>query len=209
MADISLDDRLLDALEGVAYVVDCDGAIVALGEHNWRSFAASGNAADILAPGAVIGRNIYEFITGDDVRAYYRERLRRLSFEQGTGMATRIRCDAPSVKRELRLSVMPIWIESSVRGFLFQSIVMNETVRPPIDLFDFQARARTTMDDMRPIVRMCSICQRLESPSANGVWVEAAEYYQRGGEADVRLSHGICQTCSDRDVFVTGGVIPQ
>ena len=86
-------------------------------------------------------------------------------------------------------------------GFLFQSVILGEAHRPPIDLFDFAGpeRLRAQTKDL-PIVSMCSYCQKVkDSHHAAGERLEAEEYYA-GGTSKVQINHGICSRCYD-EVF--------
>jgi hypothetical protein len=46
---------------------------------------------------------------------------------------------------------------------------------------------------------MCSYCQRVAWPPGRArrrrEWIEAEEYYRRGGASEIRISHGICPPC--------------
>jgi len=37
-------------------------------------------------------------------------------------------------------------------------------------------------------------------------WIEAEDYYRRGGPEDVMVSHGICPACFDRLSALTGAI---
>lgn len=84
---------------------------------------------------------------------------------------------------------------------LFQSQVVDETLRPPIDLFDpTKLMQLMNANGKLPIITMCSICQRVQTNEP--VWVEAEEYYQQGGTSKVRVSHGLCPDCARREYGV-------
>lgn len=98
------------------------------------------------------------------------------------------------------MAMTPIRAGNEVAGILFQSIVLDVAMRPQLDIFRFRdVGAVLGRDRDREIVTLCSWCQkvRLDDGGSHPEWVLPEEYYQRGGEAGVRISHGICQGCSD------------
>jgi hypothetical protein len=186
---------VLNAIDGIAYVVDSRYHIIAIGAARWDAFAEA-NGAPELAGGAILGRNLLDLIQGDEVRDLYR-RLLELAVSSEAPVSIAARCDSPDIRRELRLTLSPLQQAGSMRGILFQSLAVNERIRPPIDLYDFKAvmtavKGRTHL----PIVTICSFCQLV---SVDGTtWLEAEEYYRWGGSSDVRISHGVCPACDAR-----------
>jgi hypothetical protein len=189
-------DDLLDALDGISYVVDQDYRILAVGRTRWEAFAASNDAPELTAA-SVLGQDLFETVQGDDVREIYR-RYAEETLQSSKSAALATRCDSPGIRRELRLAITPLRRAGVVRGLLFQSLTVDELVRPPIDLFDFKAVA-ALVDRRRqlPIVTLCSFCQRVNKPATQGEppWIDAEEYYRLGGTSDVRISHGLCPDC--------------
>ena len=81
-------------------------------------------------------------------------------------------------------------------------VTVAEQERPPIELFDFAGIARGGLGQAWPILAMCSYCQAVRYPLALDApddaprdWISAEDYYHRGGDARVRLSHGVCPPC--------------
>ena len=62
---------LLDALDGIAYIVDEDGRIVAVGRNGWDDFARA-NGGEAIAGSSVIGRSLFEFVAGPEVQEHLR-----------------------------------------------------------------------------------------------------------------------------------------
>lgn len=195
---------LLDGMEGIAYVVDRDGMLLACGRNNWSSFARDNGGDAIVDTRSVIGRSILDFIAGEDVVAAYRGYMDRLIDRSIDAVVFSFRCDAPDVRRELWMTIHPIESDGRVAALLFQSIPLDEMPRPPISLFDHEA-LRTMIDDRRsrPIVKLCAYCAEVAKSDGRSaeVWLSAEAYYRDGGEADVRLSHGICPSCHERHVL--------
>jgi hypothetical protein len=101
----------------------------------------------------------------------------------------------------MRMAVTRLEHDGRLQGFLFQSTLLAAEVRPPLNIYDTAARLESEQRDAaRPIVVMCSFCQRLRWPPSAlpESWVEAEDYYRLGGSSRVRLSHGICPDCDRR-----------
>ena len=186
---------VLDAMTGVAYAVEPDGAILAVGRRGWRLFAVENGALDLAESGAVVGRNLFEFLCGEEVKHAYGRMLERI--RQGEPQLTfPCHCDSPSLSRQMRMTITPLRRNRSLRAVLFQSITMAERARPPIRLYEF---AGESYPESVPLLGMCSLCERVcPSPDCSEVsapWMEAERYYARGGSSQVRISHTVCPFC--------------
>jgi len=189
---------LLDALEGIAYLLGRDGAILALGQRNWTAFAReNGGNPRVLATAP--GDNLFDAIRGEEVRRATRLHLAALFERRHAEIVIACRCDSPDIRRELRLAMRPVEEAGAVVAVLCQALTVSETLRPPLDLFSAEAMTAYLRETAHlPIVRMCSYCHRIALPrEAPREWVEADEYYRRGGGAAVRISHGICPACHE------------
>lgn len=201
-----LDADVLGTLSGICYVTDIDGNILNIGAEHWQSFAES-NGAPRLNVDDTIGGNIFDFIEGEDVRNAMRQVLDKMQADKKSEWVMPYRCDSPAHKRNMRLSVTAIVEDGAVLGFLFQSVMLADEMRPPIDIFDFQAVA-AKMAAMKnlPFVVMCAWCQRIKQRNdAGDTWIEAEEYYRNGGSSDVALSHSICPDCDAKGKNGFGG----
>lgn len=190
---------LIECLDGVAYVVDPSGRLVSYGQHRWNAFARANDAPELCEPENVIGLPLLDVVQGDDVRGVYRGLMDELLEGKRDGFAFGFRCDAPNVMREMRMAITPVRSQSELTGILFQSILLRSNQRPPLDIFRFRELAAVFdyVSD-RPIVTLCSHCQKIRAPADHGSeieWISAEDYYRRGGSSEVRISHGMCQEC--------------
>lgn len=192
------DSSQLDSIDGICFVTDATGLITAIGAKRWHAFAAA-NKAPGLSTEAIVGRNLFEFVLGQENELHLRSVLRRLSSGLHDAWVMPFRCDAPDRRRNMRQSVTPFLENGRCHGFLFQSIELSREDRPPIELFDFQAmQARAAQRADMPMVWMCSWCQRVKHPVVTAsLWLQADSYYAAGGRSDVQLTHGICEQCRD------------
>lgn len=191
-----LDASTLDQLDGICYLTGGDGRIIAVGASNWDEFAFDNEAVELSAS-AVVGRNLFDFVCGQELQGQLRGVLLRLASGLYDAWIMPYRCDSPAVKRNMRLSIRPVREQDETVGFLFQSVLLNSEDRPRIDLFDFKDRkSYHSESDARPTITMCSYCQRVRADDVDsGTWLEPEAYYARGGSSQVRISHGICDAC--------------
>lgn len=186
----------LDALDGLVFETDRNGTIQAIGTNSWDSFAAE-NGAPELTSDAVIGRNLFDFVEGKQVRDQIRKILERISQDPNWAWMLPFRCDAPQRQRNVIQSLRPIFADHVCTGFVFHSFYQFSWQRPPMGLYDFKRHRELAKQDRDlPRVMMCSWCQRVQfAPVAGTKWISAENYYAGGGRSDVRLSHGICEDC--------------
>ena len=183
-------------MDGIAYVVDGENRIIAIGRRRWDRFAVENGAPELRAD-RVIGRNLFEFVSGPELQQAYRDLADRI-ISTGEPAVIAARCDNPGIARELRLSIAPLRLGDKSTGLLFQAQLVNETARPRLDIFDFQALlSGLKQESDLPIVTTCSFCQRLRRPGSGDEdgWIPAEEYYRLGGSSRVRISHGLCADC--------------
>lgn len=195
--------EVLDGLDGVAYFVDPEGRLTAFGTRQWKDFAECNGAADLADCRRLIGRPLLDMVRGDTVRRSYKDIFRTLSSGDREAVRFEFRCDAPDVERRMRMSVSTIRHGQQMAGFLFQSLILREDSRPPVDIFDASVlRAEVADGANLPIVRMCSFCQQVSTASdeQSSEWVEPKVYYQMGGDGKVRISHAICPTCREERI---------
>jgi hypothetical protein len=202
MADVLSTQVLLEAVEGTAYVVNKEGVIIAVGFGNWDKFASENGAADLHGT-SVLGRSLYDFITGSDVQESCKLFIQSVIEQKEEKISFMTRCDAPEVQRDMRLSISAIKKNDEVVAVLFQSLVVKEQDRPRINLFDPEkilAMAKIPPDAL--ITTICSYCHDVVFDNGRGVslkrWIKPEEYYRAGGSSDVWMSHGICPSCHER-----------
>lgn len=200
---------ILEAMDGISLVLDRELRIVRLGARNWARFyeqnpVPSGCGAGLREPASVLNRPIADFIAGREVRETYGRIFR--SVLEGCRGACHIdyRCDAPAVRRDMRLSLTPLEAAAFDPGaggcprLLYQSIQLTAVPRVPIALFGVPV----SDSDEAGILTLCAICARVAWPAGAGrgarEWVEAGEYYRRGGAEVARISHGFCEPCFHR-----------
>jgi hypothetical protein len=84
-----------------AYVIDPADRVVAV-DDGWIAFANENDAPDL--PERVIGVSLWTFIANDTVRELYSTLFRRIR-AAGRDITISFRCDSPSVRRYMKLSI--------------------------------------------------------------------------------------------------------
>jgi hypothetical protein len=150
-------------VEALSYAIDDQDRLIRLDEGYYRF--AEENGWD-EAEGS-LGRSLWDFVAGEDVRKLLRLLVRRIRDEVRDVELT-CRCDGPDVRREMDVRIAAT---SSGRGVLFSARVHAEEER--------EERQRL-LDPAAPrgpdSVPMCAWCDRFE---VRGEWVEAEEAAKR------------------------------
>ncbi|HEY2025400.1 MAG TPA: hypothetical protein VGG78_00240, partial [Gemmatimonadaceae bacterium] len=143
----------------------------------WRNFALA-NGAPELADDGVLGRRLWEFVAGAEVRLLYQALFARVR-STGTPIEIPFRCDAPDRRRFMRLSVRPLdqqdWLALTAN-------LEREERRPPVDWPTTYLSGRTlgADQDVAPtssLIHMCSWCKRIDC----GGWLEIEEAMEQCG----------------------------
>lgn len=193
---------LLDAMDGIAMILDRDLRITRIGEPNWRKFLDENPPADLAARNrarqSALDRPVTQFFAGDAVRTTFADLFASVLDGKRPIVRVDYRCDAPTLRRDMRLSVRPIATGGGVRHLLYQSVTLSVRQRPAIPLFEAAVADRDAQD----ILTLCAICARVAwpigAPTGAREWIEPPEFYRRGGGDVALISHGFCEACFAR-----------
>jgi hypothetical protein len=172
-------------VEALSYAIDDQDRLIKVDEGYYR-FAAEngwGGAGDSL------GRSLWDFVAGHEVRKLQRLLLRRVR-EGVRDVELPFRCDGPDVTREMDIRIAA---DKTGRVVLFSARLRAEQERDePQPLFD-----PGVPRDNGDFLPMCAWCDRF---LVEGEWVEVEEAAKRlelfrRREMPV-LDHGICPECS-------------
>ena len=194
--------QLLDAMDGVAYLVDAGGVVLAIGNDAWRDFADR-NSASWLTPEAVIGTSLFSHVYGSDVQAACRRFHDAVCLRSHAAITYEYRCDAPGVERHMHMAIRPVRNRSGSVMALYQSQMVTDTSRLPLGLLSFERRATPGLTyRCDELVVLCSYCHDVAWPvgaeDPDRIWIKIEEYYRRSGPADVVVTHGVCPACLER-----------
>lgn len=171
--------------ETLSYAIDDQDRLIRVDEGFYRFAEENGweSAGDVL------GRSLWDFVTGHDVLRLLRLLLRRV--RDGAGpVELPFRCDGPETRREMDIKIAA---DRSGRVVLFSATLCKaEDREEPQPLLS--ARARRGGGDFLP---MCAWCDRF---LVNGRWVEvevAARELELFRRAEMPpLDHSVCPRCS-------------
>lgn len=134
---------------------------------------------------------------GSEVEQSYRRFMDALLVGDTLGIAFAYRCDAPGLRRQMRMSMSRVGQGAEPGAIRFQSTTLSEDARPPINILDSASiMAALQAETALPLVTLCSFCHCvLTNEAAAPNWVPVEEYYRRGGAERVCVSHGLCPHC--------------
>ena len=171
-------------VETLSYAIDEEDRLIRVDDGFYR-FAAEN---DWEGADAVLGRSLWDFVAGHDVKRVQRLLLRRIR-EGVREIELPFRCDSALVRREMDIRIAA---NRTGRIVLFSARLCAERPREePQRLLD----PRYPRED--DFLRMCAWCDRF---LVKGEWVEVEEAAKRLGlfrRSELRtLDHGICPQCN-------------
>lgn len=170
--------------QSLSYAIDEHDHLVKVDEGYYR-FAEENGWTDA---GTSLGRSLWDYVAGEDLKKVQRLLLRRIRDEAGD-VELPFRCDGPGVRREMDIRIKA---GTGGRAVLFSARVRSEEERdPPQPLLDPAAPRGADR------LAMCGWCDRFE---VAGEWVEVEEAARRLELFDrpemPSLNHGICPDCN-------------
>jgi hypothetical protein len=186
--------ELIESLADIFYVVDLDGYIVDYSRRNWDAFAIDNGLSALAEPSKVLGRSIYDFISDEETRDSYSAFARALIRGHRDSVVFLYRCDAPEIKREMRMAITPLFLDNKMAGLVYHSAVLVAQLRPALNFL--KPEKGSGRDQQLPVVSLCSYCKSVKFPPGDGgKWIAPEDYYRLGGSDSVTLSHSICPRC--------------
>lgn len=169
----------------LSYAIDEQDHLIKVDEGYYR-FAEENGWAEA---GTSLGRSLWDYVAGHEVRKLQRLLVRRIRDEIGD-VELPFRCDGPRVRREMDIRIVA---RPGGRVVLFAARLRSEQARDaPMPLLDPEApRGEDTLT-------MCGWCDRFE---VDGEWVEVEEAARRLDLFErselPAISHGICPDCNE------------
>jgi hypothetical protein len=172
-------------VEALSYAIDDQDRLIRLDEGFYRFAEENGwDGVD-----SSLGRSLWDFVAGDDVRKLQRMLVRRVR-EGLHDVELPFRCDGPEVTREMDVRIVA---DRSGRVVLFSARLRSEDERDePQPLLDPSA-----VRDEEDFLPMCAWCDRF---LVAGKWVEVDEAAQRlqlfRRDQLPSLDHTVCPSCN-------------
>lgn len=166
------------------YAVNRDDVLIWVSK-SWRAFARENDAPE-LADRSLRGVSLWVFIGDRETRGYY-QRLHDGVRESKLPVTISSRCDSPTLRRDLRISLRPM----RNGGILYESLVASVNVVPELALLSRNVRRS------RQRLTLCSNCKKaLIEPLG---WLDLAAagehlpLYEKGFAP--RLAYSMCPGC--------------
>jgi hypothetical protein len=170
-------------VETLSYAIDDQDRLIKVDDGYYR-FAEENGWKEA---GSSLGRSLWDFVAGQDVRKLQRLLLRRIR-DEVRDVELPFRCDGPDFRREMDIRIAAA---RSGRVVLFSARLRSEEEREePQPLLDPNTPRDTDF------LQMCAWCDRF---LVDGEWVEVEvaakrlELFRRGKLPT--LDHGICPQC--------------
>lgn len=172
-------------VETLSYAIDDEDRLIKVDDGYYR-FAEENGWEGV---GDSLGRSIWDFVAGHEVKKLQRLLLRRVR-EGVRDVELPFRCDGPEMTREMDIRIAA---DKSGRVVLFSAKLRTEEQREePQPLLDPDAPR-----DESDFLPMCAWCDRF---LVDGEWVEVEEAAKRlelfRRARLPELDHGICPQCS-------------
>jgi len=167
------------------YVIDEADRIVSLSD-NWLLFAQENEATASCHPDAIMNKPIWDYISGMETRYLFKVTLEKVR-TTGKSLVLPFRCDAPDRRRYLELLITPV----HRKCIEFTSSIIREESRDTVELLE------TGIPRSDEIIKMCSMCKKIELSGGNWVEVEIAVAALKLFEQLElpQISHGLCTEC--------------
>jgi hypothetical protein len=167
----------------LTYAIDDEDRLVKVDDGYYR-FAEENGWDEV---GASLGRSLWDFVAGEELKKLQRMLLRRLRSEVRS-VELPFRCDAPGIRREMNIRIVA---HTSGRAVLFAVYMKSEEERDSQPMLDPSApRGEDTLT-------MCGWCDRF---LVDDGWVEIEVAAERLGlfqhTALPTITHDICSDCS-------------
>ena len=171
------------AFEPVEYHLDADDRFVWVNDA-WRFFADANDAP--LETREPIGRPIWDFVTNPETHHLYMAMFAKVR-QWGQPITVEFRCDAPTSRRELALTMS----RRGPSGLALRVDALTIDAREPVALLDVRAARDARM------LTMCGWCKKVALEAHRWVEVEEAVTALELFRAPTLpgITHGICPTC--------------
>lgn len=169
------------------HIIDAEDKIISI-DDNWIKFASENNFRN-FDPNSVIGRNLFDFISGLEVKQIYRILVGRVR-NTGNPCVLLYRCDSPYLIRYMQMTIKPM----QNKHVLFENELIEVQERQPVSInYD------ETDPSENSFLVMCSWCKKIKSDDE---WVDMEMYLNLNqflnNEINLRITHGVCGECEQK-----------
>ncbi|MBI5441037.1 MAG: response regulator, partial [Deltaproteobacteria bacterium] len=167
------------------YVIGPDDVIAFVNEE-WLAFARENDAPELTWE-RVVGRPLWDFLQGGEVRALHRELLQAVR-RSGDRRRLGFRCDSSQTLRWMEMELVP----SPGGAVEYRCRVLQQEPRPPVRSLERRG------EHSAGVVECCSLCRRFLTPAGWSEAQAAPEELGLGAERPPRINEGFCPDCAAR-----------
>jgi len=176
--------KQLNSKSSFRYQIDASDCITFV-DSAWKSFAERNNTPE-LTRRSIVGKSIWNFISGREVRHLY-DLIFHVVRSRDREIVIPFRCDSPTIRRFMTLTIAPV----QGGNLALVGALIREEPRPHVALLGSE------VPDLETLVSICSWCKRVQLRDSSWVEVEQAIHelglFQSDGVPG--LTHGICPDC--------------
>jgi hypothetical protein len=151
----------------------------------WLAFAQENGAAE-LTEESVLGRSLWDYVAGDEIRRLYMEINGRVRLT-GRSVILPFRCDSPTLQRHMRMTIT----RGDAGQLLYESLLVRTRSQRHLGVLD-SARARSAS-----FLTVCSCCKKALLETVG--WLDLEDIAVRLGLFEMQkaptLRHTVCPTC--------------
>lgn len=185
----------------ITYSLDANDTLIDIGG-TWEDFARE-NKGESLTRENVLGKSLFTFVNGREVRSIYKSLFSKVR-RQGSTLSFAFQCDSPTCRRRMRIHIDPM----PDQGLTVRTELIEEIPREEVPLLD-PGLPRTEEQ-----IQICCICSDVRSKE--GLWVPIEKESDRRklleSSALPQLSHGYCPRCLEEQLTLlhrSAGDLPQ
>jgi len=169
-----------------SYRIDKDNIITYVCE-NWFSFAEENDGGGKCHPDFVKGKSIMQFIADHETIHILESIIRKARNSKQLIKRIPFRCDSPSKRRFMELSLIPLGHDD----IEFRSTILNIEEREAI------AVLQSNVPTSEEFIRICSYCKKMAVSENKWVDLEIAVSSLKLFEKSTlpQISHSVCPSC--------------
>lgn len=168
-------------MSDISYRLDADDVIASV-SGDWEGFSA-GNGARGLTVRKVVGRPLWDFIVDQSTRTLYADLMRTVR-DEGRRIQFPYRCDSPTLKRFMTMTIEPL----PDRGLAFGSVLRHVEERCRLEFRYVRSAPK--------LLTRCSLCGALKY---NGEWTDVVDAVSQGlvlnCDEPILVAYGVCPGC--------------
>lgn len=172
----------------IRYAIDAADRICFVDEA-WGMFAIANDGPE-LTRSAVLGTSLWDCIADHATRTLYQQIIARV--RQGQVAEFSLRCDGPSCRRLLEMTIRPA-ADGCVE---FETRTVSAEERPTVPLMS------RTGPRSSELLRMCAWCNQVNIGTDADHWVEIETAVEHLSifehDAAPQMTHGVCESCFER-----------